>query len=101
LARTHSLHELPHDLPVPRDDVCDHLTVVILPAVILQSTGGGRVDLSKSKVPLAVSVCAHTGRPRQEPRGWNDNLAVATRRKAAPLGIIAPSLSLLGLRCSV
>lgn len=74
MARSDNVYELPEDLPAPEDDgACDHLTGMTLPSVVLQSTGGERVDLSTTKGRVVVYIYPRTGRPDQElPTGWND-----------------------------
>lgn len=73
MARTDNVYELPDDLPVPGDDgACDHLPGTALPALGLQSTSGGIVDLSKLAGRVVVYIYPRTGRPDQElPTGWN------------------------------
>ena len=73
MARTDNVMELPKDLPVPQDDgACDHLTGMNLPAIMLRSTRGRTVDLSKLKGTTVVYIYPRTGRPDQElPTGWN------------------------------
>ncbi len=74
MARSDNVYELPEDLPAPEDDgACDHLTGMTLPSVVLQSTSGERVDLSKTKGRVVVYIYPRTGRPDQElPTGWNE-----------------------------
>ena len=57
--------QLPADLPVPEDDgAADHLTGFVLPALPLESTSGGTVDLSRVGHPRAiVYVYPMTGTP--------------------------------------
>ena len=71
--RTDNLYELPHDLPVPRDDGAgDHLLGMSLPAVPLASTAGRVVDLASLGGRTVVYGYPRTGRPDQEPpTGWN------------------------------
>ena len=73
MARSDNVMELPKDLPVPQDDgACDHLTGMNLPSIILHSTRGRAVDLSKLKGMTVVYIYPRTGRPDQElPTGWN------------------------------
>ena len=73
MARSDNLHELPKDLPVPQDDgACDHLKGMKLPAVVLQATGGRKVDLSSLKGTTVVYIYPRTGRPDQDLLpGWN------------------------------
>ena len=73
MARSDNVMELPKDLPVPQDDgACDHLTGMNLPAIMLRSTRGRTVDLSKLKGTTVVYIYPRTGRPDQElPTGWN------------------------------
>ncbi|MEO7726223.1 MAG: peroxiredoxin [Burkholderiales bacterium] len=73
MARTDNVMELPKDLPVPQDDgACDHLTGLKLPSVVLRSTDGHAVDLSKLPGTTVVYIYPRTGRPDQDvPTGWN------------------------------
>jgi peroxiredoxin len=74
MARSDNLYELPNNLPVPQDDgACAHLTGVRVPAVLLRSTAGGMVDLSRLSGRTIVYCYPRTGKPDQEmPAGWND-----------------------------
>jgi peroxiredoxin len=73
MPRSDNVHELPKDLPVPRDDgACNHLRGMKLPTMALQSTAGRMIDLSRLKGMTVVYVYPRTGRPDQElPTGWN------------------------------
>src|SRR5512146_3343660 len=73
MPRADNVHELPADLPVPRDDgACAHLAGMTLPPVPLNSTAGRSVDLSKLAGRTVVYCYPRTGRPDQElPTGWN------------------------------
>lgn len=73
MARTDNVMELPKDLPIPQDDgACKHLTGMKLPSLVLRSTRGRLVDLSKLKGTTVVYIYPRTGRPDQEvPTGWN------------------------------
>src|SRR3954466_4007075 len=74
MARSDNLYELPNNLPVPQDDgACSHLTGTRVPAVLLRSTAGGMVDLSRLSGRTVVYCYPRTGKPDQEmPAGWND-----------------------------
>jgi len=74
MARSDNLYELPNNLPVPQDDgACSHLTGTRVPAVLLRSTAGGMVDLSRLSGRTIVYCYPRTGKPDQEmPAGWND-----------------------------
>ena len=71
--RSDNIHDLPQDLPVPRDDgACDHLSGMSLPPIGLPSTRGRVVELSRLAGTTVVYVYPRTGRPDQElPTGWN------------------------------
>lgn len=73
MARSDNVHELPPDLPVPQNDgACAHVRGLRLPALALQSTAGGAVDLSSMRGTVVVYCYPRTGRPGQElPTGWN------------------------------
>jgi peroxiredoxin len=73
MARTDNIHELPKDLPVPRDDgACVHLAGMTLPPIGLPSTRGRVVDLSRLAGTVVIYAYPRTGRPDQElPTGWN------------------------------
>jgi peroxiredoxin len=70
-----SFRDLPPDLPVPDDDgAADHLPGLTLPAVELESTGGGRVNLADAAAgTLVLYVYPRTGVPG-EPliEGWDE-----------------------------
>lgn len=72
--RSDNLYELPRDLPVPQDDgACAHLQGTKLPAVRLQATGGGTVDVSRLKGTTVIYIYPRTGRPDEpSPPGWNE-----------------------------
>jgi peroxiredoxin len=57
--------QLPADLPVPEDDgAADHLPGLVLPALPLESTSGGTIDLARVGRPRAiVYVYPMTGTP--------------------------------------
>jgi len=59
---------LPDNLPVPKDDgACDHLLGMELPSVELQSTGGRKVDPTKTGSKFVVVYCyPMTGSPTNE-----------------------------------
>jgi peroxiredoxin len=69
------LHQLPDDLPVPVDDgAADHLSGAVLPSVILEGTGGERVNLAATSDRgfLVVYVYPKTGVPGEAlPAGWD------------------------------
>lgn len=69
----HNPLELPKDLPVPKDDgACRHLEGARLPSVLLRSTAGGIVDLSKIAGTVVVYCYPRTGQPGEEPpNGWD------------------------------
>jgi hypothetical protein len=57
---------LPDGLPVPTDDgASDHLTGLELPSILLASTAGGRIDLSRVGGVTVVYVYPRTGRPEE------------------------------------
>ncbi|HEX4962879.1 MAG TPA: peroxiredoxin [Thermoanaerobaculia bacterium] len=74
MTRSDNLYALPEGLPVPVDDgACDHLPGLRIPALLLPSTSGGRVDLSSLPGRTVVYLYPHTGRPdRDALPGWND-----------------------------
>lgn len=68
------LHALPEDLPVPEDDgAADHLPGTRLPTVVLPTSGGESLDLSRAaEQTLVVYVYPATGIPGQPlPTGWD------------------------------
>ena len=68
-----SVYTLPPDLPAPVDDgACDHLTGLVVPALVLDSSRGP-VDLGVLAAGRAVVyVYPRTGRPdRPVPEGWD------------------------------
>ncbi len=69
-----NLYQLPDDLPVPVDDgACDHLTGSRLPSVMLDSTSGTRIDLSKVDGISVIFFYPMHGRPDSPAMiGWND-----------------------------
>lgn len=69
-----NLSQLPPDLPRPADDgAAAHLVGTQLPAVILASTDGTRVDLGSLRGRWVVYVYPMTGRPGVSlPEGWDD-----------------------------
>lgn len=73
MTRSEDLLAVPEDLPVPQDDgACDHLKGTALPDLLLRSTRGGSVDLSKVPGRAVVYIFPRTGRPDQPlPIGWN------------------------------
>jgi len=71
---SHDIHEIPEGLPAPQDDqACAHLPGSPLPSVLLQSTDGTSVDLSRVQGSIVVFAYPRTGRPGQEPLvpDWN------------------------------
>jgi peroxiredoxin len=70
---THNFFELPKDLPVPIDDgACNHLPGLQLPPVLLLSTAGRLVDLSRLAGRTIVYCYPRTGVPGKElPKGWD------------------------------
>ena len=68
-------YALPDDLPVPEDDgACDHVPGRALPALRLQATTGGSIDLSElgRKGTAVLFIYPRTGRPGEElPTGWD------------------------------
>jgi peroxiredoxin len=70
---THNFFELPKDLPVPIDDgACNHLTGLNIPPVLLLSTAGRLVDLSRLAGRTIVYCYPRTGVPGKElPKGWD------------------------------
>ena len=72
--RKDNIYELPKDLPVPRDDgACNHLVGIKVPSLLLTSTAGREVDLSRLTGKTVVYCYPRTGKPGQElPKGWNE-----------------------------
>jgi peroxiredoxin len=64
-----SVYTLPPDLPVPIDDgACDHLTGLVVPALVLASSQGP-VDLAQLGAERTVLyVYPRTGHPDREPK---------------------------------
>lgn len=65
---------LPANLPVPEDDgACDHLPGLLMPHVMLQSTGGGQVDAGDPAIGKCVFFFyPRTGVPGVPlPKGWD------------------------------
>lgn len=73
MPRSDNVYELPHDLPAPADDgACAHLAGLRLPPLLLASTAGRSVDLSRLTGRSVVYCYPRTGRPDRElPTGWN------------------------------
>ncbi len=66
---------LPVDLPAPEDDgAADHLAGLVLPSLVLTSTGGEALDLAVlAERHLVAYVYPRTGRPGEPlPAGWDD-----------------------------
>jgi peroxiredoxin len=62
------LHQIPPDLPVPVDDgACNHLPGHPVPAMSLQATTGGRINLSQVTGRVIVYCSPRTGTPGQPP----------------------------------
>jgi peroxiredoxin len=68
-----NLNILPDNLPAPADDgACNHLKGTRLPAVVLDSTAGRRIDLSKLRGTTVIYCYPMTGRPDQSlPPNWD------------------------------
>jgi peroxiredoxin len=71
-----NFHALPPDLPVPVDDgAADHLVGMRFPALALQATTGGEVDLAAAAAgagTLVLYVYPRTGIPGEPPPdGWD------------------------------
>jgi peroxiredoxin len=68
-------YTLPDDLPVPEDDAaCDHVPGERLPALSLEATTGGTVDLADigADGTAVLFIYPRTGRPGEElPTGWD------------------------------
>jgi peroxiredoxin len=64
---------LPTDLPVPTDDgACAHLTGTLIPSILLPSTAGNTVDLSKLDGLTVVFFYPRTGAPGASiPASWD------------------------------
>ena len=73
MPRTDDVMTLPQGLPVPQDDgACDHLAGKQLPTIVLASTGGRMVELSKLAGTTVIYIYPRTGRPDQDlPTGWD------------------------------
>ncbi|MHC0067965.1 peroxiredoxin [Nostoc sp. UIC 10890] len=67
------LHKLPDDLPIPEDDgSCSHLTGTVLKSVLLPSTSGRDIDLSKLTGRTVVYCYPLTGSPNHQlPNEWD------------------------------
>jgi peroxiredoxin len=64
VTQRYDVHTLPEGLPVPTDDgACDHLAGIELPAIPLNATDGGRLDLSAVSARAVVYIYPRTGRP--------------------------------------
>jgi peroxiredoxin len=72
--RKDNVYELPKGLPVPQDDgACNHLVGMQAPSLLLTSTSGRKLDLSRLLGKSVVYCYPRTGRPDQEiPKGWNE-----------------------------
>jgi peroxiredoxin len=68
-----NLSQLPADLPVPIDDgAAAHLEGTHLPALVLLSTDGAKVDLAQLPGRWVIYIYPMTGRPdRALPDGWD------------------------------
>lgn len=69
-----SYETLPKNLPVPEDDgACDHLVGAALPDLVLATTKGDAVNLSKLTGVTVVYCYPMTGKPGTPlPQGWDD-----------------------------
>lgn len=69
-----NLNQLPQDLPVPLDDgASKHLRGLRLPNVALQSTNGGKINLSTMRGYVVIYCYPMTGRPDVPlPEGWDE-----------------------------
>lgn len=68
------LAALPADLPIPLDDgACDHLVGMVMPAIVLDATRGGPVDLAVLSAGRTVLFAyPMTGKPGLAlPDGWD------------------------------
>jgi peroxiredoxin len=69
------VYTLPDDLPVPEDDgACDHLPGRALPALSLQATTGGTIDLATVGAgrTSVLFIYPRTGKPGEPlPEGWD------------------------------
>lgn len=67
-----NLSQLPQDLPVPLDDgAANHLKGLRLPNIELQSTKGGKINLSALPGKVVIYCYPMTGRPDVPlPEGW-------------------------------
>jgi peroxiredoxin len=69
------VYTLPDDLPVPEDDgACDHLPGRSLPALTLNATMGGRVDLAGlgATGTAVLFIYPRTGKPGEQlTHGWD------------------------------
>jgi peroxiredoxin len=66
--RSDDVYTIPPGLPVPLDDgAAAHLTGARLPALVLPSTAGGPVDLSRAGGRIVVYVYPRTGEPDKPP----------------------------------
>jgi peroxiredoxin len=68
------LHDLPADLPVPKDDgAAAHLTGMAVPELTLPTTVNGSLGLAAAGDLLVAYVYPRTGKPGEPlPEGWND-----------------------------
>lgn len=73
MEQTYDWHELPTNLPIPKDDgACDHLMGMRLPSVPLLATSGQTVDLAALAGRTVVYCYPRTGRPDEpSPDGWD------------------------------
>ena len=74
MPRSDNLYQIPNNLPVPVDDgVCNHLTGMSLPSVLLISTSARLVDLVGLSGRVVIYCYPRTGQPDVDPpRGWNE-----------------------------
>src|ERR1700677_3911127 len=75
----HNPNELPTGLPVPIDDgAANHLVGALLPDLVLASTNGQAIRLSKLPQPAVLFFYPRTGVPGQPPshgfagKDWDD-----------------------------
>lgn len=67
------LTQLPDDLPVPEDDgACAHMPGMRLPALLLPTTDGQRIDLAACSGRTIVYAYPRSGQPGQPlPTDWD------------------------------
>ena len=69
-----NLYQLPDDLPVPVDDgACDHLEGMMMPSLLLKTSSGRSLNLSKEKGIVVVFFYPMIGNTDSAPmEDWND-----------------------------